>query len=158
MARPRKTLPENGLALIRALAANGVAETEIAAALGMDIKTWKRIRQDDADARAAWDEARTLELDRLVKSLFAQAMGAPAEFDGDGNQLRAERPPNSGAGMFLLKSRHSYRDVGPTDGGNEGRPTVVINLPGPLNPEQFARLVETAPAGLPAPERARDAA
>ncbi len=109
MARPRKTLPENGLAIVRTLAANGALETSIAAALGLDAKTWRRIRDEDPDTRAVWEEARTIERDRLVGSLFRQALGAPAEYDGQGNVVRAEQPPVPTAAMFLLKARHGYR-------------------------------------------------
>ncbi len=91
--RPHKTLPANGVALIRALAANGAKETEMAAALGMDASTWKRIRDEDPEAKAAWQEARTIEHDKLVGVLFRQAVGSPAEFDDHGNMIRAEHPP-----------------------------------------------------------------
>jgi len=150
MARPRKTLPPGGLDTIKRLAAYGVQETVIAAALGMDAKTWKRIREEDPEAKAAWEEARAAEQDALVGSLFRQAIGAPAEHDEDGNVIRAELSPFAPAGMFLLKARHGYRDNGPGDAG-EARAVVHINLPAPLNPEQFARLIETTPAVLPPP-------
>jgi hypothetical protein len=94
---------------VRTLAANGALETSIAAALGLDAKTWRRIRDEDPDTRAVWEEARTIERDRLVGSLFRQALGAPAEYDGQGNVVRAEQPPVPTAAMFLLKARHGYR-------------------------------------------------
>jgi len=40
---------------------NGVSEVDIAAALGLTFKTWKRIRDEDPDAKAAWEEARAIE-------------------------------------------------------------------------------------------------
>lgn len=145
MGRPRKTLPENGLRVIAELASNGVQETVLASALGMDLKTWRRIRHEDPVAKAAWEEARLREEDRLVGALFRQALGTPAEYDDAGNVIRAEQPPYAPASMFLLKARHGYRDLGPTDGGSD-RPTININIPAPLAPEQYAKLIEVTPS------------
>lgn len=146
MGRPRKTLPPTGIATIRRLAANGVQETVLAAALGLDMKTWRRIRNEDPEAKAAWEEARALEQDTLVGALFRQAIGAPAEFDDAGNKVRAEQAPNAPAAMFLLKARHGYRDIGPVDGGAENRVAIVVNLPGALQPDQYRKLVEVHPS------------
>lgn len=158
MGRPRKTLPANGLQVIRDLASNGVQETVLAKALGMDVKTWQKIRVDDPEANAAWLEAKCLEQDKLVGSLFRQAVGAPAEYDAEGKLIRAEQPPFAPAGMFLLKTRHGYREQGPSDGASEGpKVNLVFNLPAPLNGEQYRRLVEVHPSALPGPE-AREAA
>ncbi len=151
MGRPRKTLPAHGLDVIRALAANGVQEHQIAVALGVDFRTWVRIRGEDPEAKAVWLEARALEQDKLVGSLFRQAMGTPAEYDERGNVVRAEQLPVPTAAMFLLKARHSYRDFGPTDGSGDGRPTVVINLPASLPGDDYAKLITVAPNALPAP-------
>jgi hypothetical protein len=127
------------------LASNGVQETVLASALGMDLKTWRRIRNEDPVAKAAWEEARSREEDRLVGALFQQALGTPAEYDASGNLIRAEQPRYAPASMFLLKARHGYRDLGPTDGGSD-RPTININIPAPLAPEQYAKLITVAPA------------
>ncbi len=151
MGRPRKTLPSSGLDIIRALAANGVQEHQIAVALGVDFRTWVRIRGEDPEARAVWQEARALEQDKLVGSLFRQAMGTPAEYDEKGNVIRAEQLPIPTAAMFLLKARHQYRDFGPTDGSGDGRPTININIPAPLDAAAYGKLIQVAPNALPAP-------
>ncbi len=142
IGRPRKLLPPNSLDLIRTLAARGLRETEIAAGLGMSVWTWRRLREEDPDAKRAWAEGRTVEHDVLVGSLMRQATGAPAQYDDAGNLLRAELLPVPGAAMFLLKARHSYRDAGPTDGAAEGRPVINIVIPASLPASDFAKLIE----------------
>ena len=46
MARPRKNLSENGLAIIEQAAANGISERKLAKALGMSLDTWLEIRRE----------------------------------------------------------------------------------------------------------------
>ena len=124
MARPRKTLPANGLDVIRSLASNGVNEVAIAAALGLDFRTWRRIREEDPETKAAWQEARALEENRLAGKLFEEAMTG-----------------NVTAAIFLLKGRHGWRDIGPAEGDGGVKVGVQINLPGSLKPEDYAKLV-----------------
>jgi hypothetical protein len=124
VGRPRKTLPANGLDTIRSLAANGVNEHALAAALGLDYSTWRRIRDEDPEAKAAWQEARAIEENRLAGKLFEQAMTG-----------------NVTAAIFLLKARHGYRDIGPAEGDGGVKVGVQINLPGSLKPEDYAKLV-----------------
>jgi hypothetical protein len=130
VARPRKALPANGLDVIRGLAANGVNEHAIAAALGLAFETWKRIRDEDPEAKAAWQEARAIEENRLAGELFRQAM--------DGNTTAA---------IFLLKGRHGWRDVGPAEGDSGVKVGVQINLPGALKAEDYQRLVTVTSHG-----------
>lgn len=157
MARPRKRLPANGLDIIRDLASHGVQETVLAKALGLDVKTWRKIRTEDPDAKAAWEEARATEEDRLVGELFAQAVGRPAQYDAEGNVIQAEQKPNPSAAMFLLKTRHGYREQGPADGDDSPRVNLTFNLPAPLEPEQWQKLVQAHPQALGAPEQDRAA-
>jgi hypothetical protein len=127
MARPRKTLPAGGLDKIRDLASSGVQETVLAKALGLDYRTWQRIRAEDPQAKAAYEEARALERDKLVGALYEKAL------KGDGP-----------AAMFLLKTRHAYREQGPADGEQQGA-QVNINLPASMTPEQWEKLVNVTP-------------
>lgn len=136
MGRPRKTLPKNGLELISDLSARGVKETEIAKALGMSFQTWKKIREENPEAKQAWEEAKAVECDALVGKLYDKAM------DGD-----------SSAAMFLLKARHGYRDHGATDASDASRVNLVFNLPAPLSPDQYGKLVEVHRDTLPKPEQ-----
>jgi hypothetical protein len=93
MARPRRTLPNDGAQIIRSLASRGPCETQIAAALGVDFKTWKRIHTQDPVARDALEEARLIEQETLVGELI--------------NQATTEK--STAAAMFLLVNRHGYR-------------------------------------------------
>ncbi len=137
--RPRKHLPAHGLHIIRGMAENGASEVEIAKALGMNFRTWRRLRDEDPVARDAWAEARGIEEGKLVGKLFQQAI----------------EENNTTAAIFLLKARHGYRDVGPADGGDAGpRVNLTFNLPAPLNGDQYRRLVEVHPEALPAPGEA----
>jgi hypothetical protein len=104
-----------------------VKETDLARALGMDFRTWARIRDRDPDAKAAYQEAKAHERDQLVGKLFEAAMGG-----------------NITAAIFLLKARHGYRDIGgvPAEGN---RVAITFNLPAPLQPEQYEKLVQVAP-------------
>ena len=140
MARPRKTLPENGLAIIEQAAANGVSERRLAKALGMGLDAWLKIRRENPEARAAYAEAKAAEEDELVGTLMREARGAPAVFDENGKQIRAERPPYVPAAMFLLKTRHGYRENGPAEGADTG-PRITINLPAAMSREDWARAV-----------------
>jgi len=135
MARPRKTLPAGGLQVIRDMAAKGVAEVRLARALKMDYRTWARIRDTDPEAKAAYREAKAIERDALVGKLYEQAM--------EGNTVAA---------IFLLKARHGYRDIGDPPAPEGSRVNLVFNLPAPLEPDQYTKLVEVHPGTLPAPE------
>lgn len=124
MPRPRKYLPANGVDIIKDCASRGVRESEIARALGMSMPTWRRIREEDPKAAEAYQEAKAVELDSLVGKLYEKAM------DGD-----------SAAAMFLLKSRHGYRDHGPAD-GDDSRVNINLTLPTSLDPDKYQRLIE----------------
>lgn len=126
MARPRKTLPKNGLEIIRDCASRGVSETDLAKALGMDHKTWRRLRDENPETKAAWEEAKAIERDQLVGVLFEAAT----------------KDNNISAAMFLLKARHGYRDHGATEGDDQGRVSITFNLPAPMKPTDYGRLVE----------------
>ncbi|TXM65875.1 hypothetical protein FV226_24320 [Methylobacterium sp. WL12] len=114
-------------------------EIDLARALGVSFKTWRRIREEDPAANEAWVEARAVEEGELVGLLMREARGVPAEFDENGKQVRAERPPYPAAAMFLLKTRHAYRDNGPADGAADTGPRIVINLPGPMSRDEWSK-------------------
>jgi hypothetical protein len=135
MPRPRKSLPANGLDIIRQMARNGCQETKIAQALGLSFKTWVRLRKEDPEARAVWEEARAIEHDAIMGKLF---------------QLGMEED-NAGALMFLMRARHGYRDQGSTDPADASRPIVNIVLPSPMRPEDYVKLIEASPEVLESP-------
>ena len=135
MGRPRKNLPAKALDVIRQAASNGVKEVDIAKALGVDFRTWRRISDEDPEAREVYREAKSIEEGKLVGVLFDKAVNKQ----------------DSVAAIFLLKARHGYRDQGPTDGGDDGRPTININIPAPLRPRTTPGSIEVAPTALPQP-------
>jgi|SRR5215217_7813080 len=141
MARPRKNLPDGALDIIRQAASSGVREADLAKALGVDFKTWQRIKREDPEAQQVYAEAKAIEEGRLVGVLFDKAVNKQ----------------DTVAAIFLLKARHQYRDQGPTDGTADGRPVINISIPPALRPEDFAKLVSIAPNALPAPEEAEAA-
>src|ERR687886_284188 len=124
MARPRKRLPANALQTVRNLAEQGASEVEIAHGLGLNFRTWVRLRAENEDIKAVWEECRKAEEGRLVGRLYSVAMDAG-------------HPQSVTAAIVLLKCRHGYRDQGPTgDGTDTPRVNLVFNLPAPLTGEQ----------------------
>jgi hypothetical protein len=55
---------------------------------------------------------------------------------------------NTTAAIFLLKARHGYRDIGPTDGGPDARVAIQVNIPAPMTAEQYARLISVTPQAI----------
>jgi hypothetical protein len=128
MGRPRTKLHPEDYAKIEDLAARGCGHAAIARALNIDAKTFRLRLKDDPDAAAAYADGKSEEEAHLVSLLRKKAE------EGDGP-----------AAMFLLKSRHGYRDRGDTDTSSQPGVQVTISLPGPLPAEQYARLIEGVP-------------
>ena len=128
MGRPRKHLPRNGLAIIRDCASRGVREIDVAKALGMSYRTWKKLRDADPEAKAAWLEAKSIEHDTLYGHAYEIATDP-------------KHPARPTMLMFLLKARHDYRDHGPTDGAEAGV-NINLTLPPALDPKQYEKLLE----------------
>ncbi|ORE86039.1 hypothetical protein ATO7_12118 [Oceanococcus atlanticus] len=111
-----------------------LAETKIARALGMSFRTWRRIVREDADAKALWAEALAIERDAVLGRMYQYAI------EGDVQ-----------AAKFMLAARHGLREQGA--GGEDGRSSVTINLPGALTSKQYERLIQPAdPLELEAPD------
>lgn len=123
MARPRKTLPRGGVEIIRRLASDGCSDTQIAQQLRMDRRTLARIRQENPKAQAAYEEGRAAEETELVGLLMEKARR--------GDKVSA---------MFLLKSRHNYRDMGPIEGQEDEHRSVSIHLNAPMTEAQYHAL------------------
>jgi hypothetical protein len=118
MGRPRKSLPANGLDIIRGLAAHGANEVQIAGALGLDFRTWKRLLDDDPEARAAWQEARAIEENKLRRHVFAAAPWVP--------YLEAS------SGRMFINCPSTYRDNPHIDRAEYGRQLAAATS---LDPE-----------------------
>jgi hypothetical protein len=146
MARPRKSLTADQVVKVRELAASGHSQVEIARAIGVDAKTFRRIVKDDVRAADAFDEGRGEEEGRLVRILHKLAENGQA----------------AGA-IFLLKARHNYTDRG-DQVPNPGGVTVQIALPGPMQMDDWMKLVErtmvtaATPSPSPAPAPALEGA
>jgi hypothetical protein len=123
MGRKKIKLPSNGLDIIRRLAERGVKETDIARALGMSFKTWKRIKDENEEARETLEEARQIEENKLFGMLYEKAM--------EGDTVSA---------IFLLKTRHGYREGAELVNANQVN--VKITLPGSMDPDDYRKKLE----------------
>jgi hypothetical protein len=124
MGRPRKNLAPGDYERLRQLASNGCSHAQIGKALGLAADTLRDRLKDDPAAARAYGEGKSLEEGALVGLLRREADGG-----------------NTGAAMFLLKTRHGYNDRGGEAGAAPGV-SVTISLPGPLDPATYARLVQ----------------
>jgi len=127
MPQPKKTLPKDGLNIIRRLGKRGVSETDIAKALGFSYNTWKRIKDENAEAAEALQEAKMVEESKLVGVLYEAAT----------------REKNLTAAMFLLKTRHGYIEGDQTK-VNANQVNVSITLPGAKSESEYLKLVEVS--------------
>jgi hypothetical protein len=115
---PKKNPPENAPAIVRELAAKGVHRRSISKALGVSHDTFLRWQDDHPEIYEALHAGLAEEHDALVRFLFDQA-----------------KKGNTTAAIFLLKTRHGYRENEPLD----QRPNVTINfeLPGATDPKTY---------------------
>ena len=107
-----KELPANAHELVGAMAADGWSKAGIARQLGVSMKTFDKRLEDDPELQRAFDVGRDLEHQALFNVLYRQAV---------------ERG-NATAAMFLLKSRHGYREGDQSEIAN--RVSITFNLPG----------------------------
>lgn len=104
----------------------GVSEVRIARSLGINYRTWMRLRDDDERIASALVENRKVEEDELVALLLDKAR------DGETTSL-----------IFALKSRHGYRDQGAPQSAADARVNVVINLPAAsASAEDYSRTID----------------
>jgi len=124
-------IPHEAVELVLASCRKGVPETKLAQALGINYRTWMRVREEDERIADALAETRKIEEEELVSLLLDKAR------DGDLTAM-----------IFALKSRHGYRDMGTPGGGVEQRVNVTINLPAPAsNEDEFRRLIDVTTTG-----------
>ncbi len=122
MGRNKIVLKEKDYDKIRTLAERGVKETDMVKALGISYPTWKRLKEEDEKALEVFEEAKKIEEDALVGMLYEKAM------KGD-----------STAAMFLLKTRHGYKEG--AEQVNANQVNVKITLPGSMEPDQYLKEV-----------------
>ncbi|QNK00734.1 hypothetical protein [Dyella telluris] len=101
----------------------------IARSLGVSLETLNEWMERHPELRAAMDEGREAEHKVLHNALYKQA-----------------EKGNIVAGIFLLKTRHGYREGDQT--GVANKVSVTFNVPGALTPEQFrkGRVIEHEPS------------
>ena len=122
-------LPATTMATVAKLAATGWTEKGIARQLGIDEKTWRRLKAEEPLIADALDQGREEEHHALFTKLYDKAM------KGDGDTI---------ALLFLLKARHGYKE------GSEVAPNqvaVVFQVPGALSPEQWRAMREIEKKG-----------
>ena len=134
MGRPRKHLLPEHYSKLKAGAANGLNYAQLSRLLEMDTKTLRSCIKSDPLAAVAYEDGKAEEEGALVGLMFKEALG--------GNVRAAE---------FLLRARHNYRDQGPIDTGNDGRPQITINLPAALPADAYQKLITVSPRALPSP-------
>jgi len=119
LGRPRKVVPIDAAQKIRELSANGFSLLGVAVGLGTSIATLNRWIEEDENLKIAFSEGREAERHALHNLLYRQAM----------------EKGNATAAMFLLKSRHGYREGDQGESGN--RVSINFTLPGALTMENF---------------------
>jgi hypothetical protein len=120
------------LAKVTELASRSVPHSLIARCLGMTLPAFRKHCEANPDFQAALDAGHAEEEFWAVSRLRQVA-------EGDGKHAVL-------ATLAILNSRHGYRG----DNAKRVTPQVVINLPGTLPAEQYARLVESEALLLPA--------
>lgn len=128
VGRPRKAAPPDAATIIQAAAAEGFTQIGIAMLMGVNVDVLKRWMDDDPDLKQAFTFGRETERRTLHNVLYRAAT------EGTGKDALI-------ASMFLLKSRHGYKEGEATDGQNS-RVQIEIKLPGALTPEQYGKVIE----------------
>ena len=114
-----------GYELVESMLAEGFAQKAVARQLGIDPKTFREIRKRDPELEAAVDRGLAKAEKDLVDLLMEAARGG-----------------NVASAMFLLKTRHGYREQGPVEGS--AVPQVNIVIPPKMSAEDFRVIDGTA--------------
>jgi hypothetical protein len=119
IGRPRKKPPGNAVELIRDLAADGFSVRGVAARLGTSQDTLRLWFERHPELHEAFEQGREVERYALHNALYRAAT----------------EQGNITASIFLLKSRHGYREGDQSDTAN--RVTINFTLPGALRMDEF---------------------
>lgn len=122
-------LPKGALENVKQWATESASKGAIARRLGMDHKTFRVLMEQNPDLKAAYDEGVEAEHHALVSALKGQMHNSPVP------------------AIFLLKTRHGYREGDQSELGN--RVSVTFNLPGaqPLDAFKRGQVIEHNSAG-----------
>ncbi|MFN3275076.1 MAG: hypothetical protein ACK41U_10415 [Paracoccus sp. (in: a-proteobacteria)] len=121
-------ITETGLQMVEELSARGCSVQTIARALGIGKDTFRAMRERDPAVQDALEQGRAVEHDALVGNLRAAA--------DEGNIV---------ANIFLLKSRHGYREGEAIDVNVSVMTGGVIVVPQRQSVEDFLRDIPPAP-------------
>lgn len=111
-----------GLKIIKAMAAEGQDQVTISKTLGINVTSFRKLRDEVEAVGTAFDEGHAELADELTHIMLTHA-----------------RKGNLTAAIFLAKSRLFWSDR--HDGiPEEKRPNVVINLPASMTPEQWEEM------------------
>jgi transposase-like protein len=124
--RKKKQPPPSTAKIVRGMAAGGYSLVGIARELGTSKDTLLRWLDEQPELREAYEQGKETERYSLHNMLYRQAM----------------QKGNATAAMFLLKSRHGYREGDQTEQGN--RVSITFALPGALGLEEYKRLQDVA--------------
>lgn len=124
--RRKYLVPDQHVGQVVDACRRGVSEVRIARSLGINYRTWMRVRAEDERVASALAESRKIEEDELVALLLDKA-----------------RSGETTALIFALKGRHGYRDQGAPPASADARVNVTINLPAAArSAEEYARTIE----------------
>lgn len=111
--RRKYLVPDQHIDAVLKACRKGASEVRIARMLGVNYRTWMRVRTEDERIASALSESRKIEEEELVSLLMDKARGGETT-----------------AIIFALKGRHGYRDHGvPPSASADARVNVTINLP-----------------------------
>lgn len=128
VGRPRKAAPPDAARIIQAAAADGFTKTGVAMLMGVNLDVLRRWMDEDPSLKEAFDFGRETERRTLHNVLYRAAT------EGTGKDALI-------ASMFLLKSRHGYKEGEAIDSQNS-RVQIEIKLPGALTPEQYGKVID----------------
>lgn len=124
--RPRKVMPADAEKRAEKLASEGSSLRGIATAFGVGKDVFNR-----------WIEERPELLEAINRGQESERHVLHS------NLVTAAKKGNIVAAIFLLKSRHGYRESEQTDNAN--RVSITFSLPGAMKPEQFTIENDTSP-------------
>lgn len=130
MGRPKKNLPRNWREAIAPAVEAGATLADVAHVLDVSVDTVRRWRDEAPEFREALAEGKRVEEKALVNRLHEIAM--------------SDASTAAASAMFLLKTRHGYREGGPAE-GEAPRLSITFQMPAALDPLDYARVVNAAP-------------
>ena len=121
IGRPPKQIPANAAEIVKTMAAEGYGIVAIADRFRISKELLRQWFERDPALQEALDVGREQERRALHNMLYKDAM----------------ENGNATAAMFLLKSRHGYREGAEVDQSSGVR--ITFNLPGAMSIEDFSK-------------------